>query len=70
MKIVKTEAEELTTGYEIADSNIGEFVRIYMNTGVVLTGRLIDRKGKYLLVHDKFRERPTAINMDMVSSIA
>jgi len=61
--------ERLTTGYELADLFQGKYVRVYLGTGIVLTGTLITRTGKYILVNGKFKGQRALINLDNVSSL-
>lgn len=60
---------EVTTGYELADSYVGQIVKVFMSNGTVLTGKLVRREGKYFLLHDKRQRRPAMINLDDISSI-
>ena len=61
--------DDATSGYELADAYMGSVVRVFLNTGNVLTGTLVRRSGKYIQVQDRYKERPAYINLDMVSSI-
>ena len=61
--------ERVTTGYELADLFQDSFVRVYLSTGIVLTGTLVAREGKYILVNSKIKSQRALINLDNVSSI-
>jgi hypothetical protein len=57
------------SGYELADVHLGYPVRVFLNTGSVLSGTLTRRAGKSIHVKETYRERPAFINLDSVSSI-
>jgi hypothetical protein len=61
--------ERSSFGYEVVDKYIGRYVRVFLNTGVVLTGVLVERQGRYILVQNKNAEVPALVNLDGVSSI-
>ena len=61
---------DLSSGYELADAYYGHDVRVYLGTGVVLSGILKLRQGKFILLQNKFKSRPAMINLDDVSSIS
>lgn len=60
---------EPTTGYELADEFHGQEVRVFLNTGIVLSGILEARTGKFISVRSKYRPKPALINLDSVSSM-
>jgi predicted TIM-barrel enzyme len=58
-----------SNGYELADNYIGKFVRVYLHTGVTLSGKLVRREGKFFLLQNDRMPEPACINMDAVSSL-
>ena len=58
-----------STGYELADAYLGKFVRVYLHTGVTLSGKLLRREGKFFLLQNERMAEPACINMDAVSSL-
>lgn len=66
----RPKSTDLSTGYELADAYYGCEVKVYLGTGIVLSGILRHRQGKFILLQSKYKPKPAMINLDDVSSIS
>jgi hypothetical protein len=57
-----------TLGYDLAERFLGQNVRVFMHSGSVLSGELVEAKGKYILVRG-FGAKEALINLDHVASL-
>lgn len=65
--IMSDATQALDLGYDLVDRFFGKGVRVFLCSGSVLSGELIEFQGKHIVVKNDRRE--AVINLDHVASI-
>ena len=63
----KAVSGDMELGYDLVQGLVSEQVRAFMCNGTVLSGELVQLKGKHVLIRNDKKE--AVINLDHVSSI-